>query len=703
MVVNWQQVPLDFLIDKAGLAKMPHGGNPGNHRREIINLVCAFDTEASTVYLPNEEGEQDPHSFTYIWQWQIGPDYTVIGRTWEEFNEFKAHIVSCLKAYQEKRMLDDIPYLVSYVHNLGYEFQFFSGIYRFQPEDVFFRNSRKPIYARMDNCVMFRCSYFLSNMSLDKFAKQQGCKTLKRSGDEFDYRIVRYPWTPITGSQLEYCINDVICLQEAITNLLTSNHDTLQSIPLTQTGFVRRDCKKAIKPLRFKIQGMLPKENEFDILRKAFRGGNTHANRDYAGKIYPDVYSFDMVSCYPAQILTQKYPMTAFREMEPPVTMKQISFLIGLGRAVVGTYVFKELRLRDPHNPIPYLSLSKCGTTQTEDFPLLLDNGRILEAYTCETTLTELDLEIVTKQYTFSEVGCLKAITAQKDYLPEAFRNVVLDYYRKKTELKGCEKWSTNKDYDIYMYNRSKERLNSTYGMLAQNACNPELVYYADTNEVIAQTLTPEELDEQLEKAHFPYQWGVYTTAWARYVLQKCIDIMGHDVIYCDTDSVKVIKTHSIDKLNSAIMKLAEKSNAVCYDRTGEPHYIGVFECDAHYDRFVCLGAKRYAYEKHGALGVTVSGVTQSKNPETAIPICAEELGQLENFKEGFIWRKSGGTASVYNDEDDFTWHSPEGDVHITRNLSIIDSTYELGLSLDYALLLANIKTFGEYKKELKR
>ena len=51
-----------------------------------------------------------------------------------------------------------------------------------------------------------------------------------------------------------------------------------------------------------------------------------------------------------------------------------------------------------------------------------------------------------------------------------------------------------------------------------------------------------EEIEKALKGAAFPYQWGVYTTAYARKQLQDAIKLCGDKIIYCDTDSMKLRK-----------------------------------------------------------------------------------------------------------------------------------------------------------------
>ena len=89
----------------------------------------------------------------------------------------------------------------------------------------------------------------------------------------------------------------------------------LHDIPLTSTGYIRRMCKRALQAdedVKWAVKTMLPDWDQYQMLRAAMRGGNTHANRFRAGVIWENVYSYDMSSCYPAQQLTKLYPMGRF-------------------------------------------------------------------------------------------------------------------------------------------------------------------------------------------------------------------------------------------------------------------------------------------------------------------------------------------------------------------------------------------------------
>ena len=217
------------------------------------------------------------------------------------------------------------------------------------------------------------------------------------------------------------------------------------------------------------------------------------------------------------------------------------------------------------------------------------------------------------------------------------------------------------------------------------------------------ETMTPEEIEKALKGAAFPYQWGVYTTAYARQQLQDAIKLCGDKIVYCDTDSVKTLGDVPIHKLNAALQKRAETVGAYADDMNGKRHFIGVFESDGHYKQFITQGAKRYAYiDDSGKMGVTVAGVSKEINEETGKTFAVEELKTLKRFRPGMKWEKAGGTQAVYNDADDIMYQDPETgkEVHITKNVAIIPTTYVMTHSRDYALLLRDIQLYKDFRRE---
>ena len=655
-------------------------GNPAGKKRHYVGITTAFDIETTLI----DDIEQ---SVMYIWQWQFGTDYTVIGRTWDEFLDLQNRIKSVLPADS---------WLVVYVHNLSYEFQFLKGIYQFVPDDIFAIASRKLIKCDMCGVFEFRCSYKLTNMSLKQFTTRMRVEHTKLSGEEFDYSVKRYPWTPVEGEELEYCVNDVLGLVEAINALMERDGDTLQTIPLTSTGYVRRNAKRAMREgihHNF-VYSILPDFETYKALREAFRGGNTHANRYYAGDIVENVHSADRSSSYPAVMCNCEFPMTEFVPILPKdlnkdyiarcITIRHKALLLRIG--------IKDLKLRDPFWGCPYLSKDKCRNihkaVDTED------NGRILEAEYLETTVTDIDLKIIMEEYT-GQIIFLQGWYSSYKKLPEPLINEVVKYYRDKTELKGV------KGQEIF-YDKAKALLNSLYGMMAQDPVKHSLIFrqFGDWDE--DETPDEELLGRSNKKAFLAYQWGVWVTAHSRDALERGIRLVhetdGADFIYCDTDSVKYTGTVDWSEYNRDRILECSESGSFATDPSGVTHYMGVFETEDNpetgyaYRYFKTLGAKKYAYIEKDGEGVhcTIAGVNKKKGGSEL-----DEHGGLSAFAEGFIFRKAGGTQAVYNDSPAVSKVVIDGkDLAITSNVAILPSEYTLGITGEYERIIKYSKKY---------
>lgn len=718
---TWSPAAFDVerTIAALPLVKRKQGQRKRKNERELLNMVTAFDIECSTIYIPLDDSAHSEHAFMYVWQWAFGRNDVVIGRTWEEFLTFAERISAACDSYAKAQGLSEKPLLVGYVHNLAYEWQFLAGVYHFAPEDTFFAKARKPLYCRMFDAVELRCSYKQSNMTLEKFAERMGTTVRKESGFEYDYNKMRYPWTALTEFETRYIIADVVALVEAIENEMQKDGDNLRTIPLTSTGYVRRDCKKSIAHIRnFVIKPMLPTVDVYKQLRKAFRGGNTHANMRYVGQILENVESVDMVSCYPAQQLTKPFPMTPFKFLDAGADMKRVMRFIARGYAVVALWRFWDLEVKPCGEPCPYISLAK---TDSVDFEC--DNGRILKARYSEMTITEVDLQVILDTYSFSRIAVENVMVAKKAPLPAEYRAVIMQYYQYKT----ANKLAAENDPDIeYLYHKIKNMLNGIYGMSAQDPIHQRVEFvdgYFQTekksqriarhvdisNDEVREFIesdynTPEALAD-LGKAPFPYQWGVYTTAYARQALQEGINRAGDRLVYVDTDSVKTLGHVDFTDINVSRETLAKDNGASAKDEKGNDRPVGVFEVDAVYVEFITQGSKRYAFTKKDKktgeikMGITVSGVTQTKNPQTGERYCVEELQVLKNFAPHMRWEKAGGTTAVYNDEDDFDYNTPDGAVRITRNVAIVDTTYEMKHPHDYADMLVRLAAYGDWRR----
>lgn len=661
-------------------------GNPAGKRRHYVAITTAFDIETTLLDGINQ-------SVMYIWQWQFGEDYTVIGRTWDEFIDLQKKVKAVLPADR---------WLVVYVHNLSYEFQFLKGIYKFVPDEVFAIASRKLLKCDMYGCFEFRCSYKLTNMNLGQFTKKMQVTHQKLSGEEFDYSEKRYPWTELTDQQLSYCVNDVLGLVEAVNALMKRDGDTLQTIPLTSTGYVRRNAKRAMRSgihHNF-VYSILPDYETYVALREAFRGGNTHANRYYTGDIVENVHSADRSSSYPAVMCNCEFPMSVFTPIAKSdlnkeyitrcITIRHKALLLRIG--------ISNLRLRNPYWGCPYLSKDKCRKIKkakdTED------NGRILEAEYLETTVTDIDLRIITEEYQ-GEIIFLEGWYSSYKKLPQPLIDEVIKYYKDKTELKGV------KGQEIY-YDKAKALLNALYGMMAQDPVKHSVIFQQVGDWEEDTTSDEELLGKSNNRAFLAYQWGVWVTAWSRWELERGIKLAhgnGSDFVYCDTDSVKYIGRINWDSYNEEKVRECKESGSFATDPKGITHYMGVFETEddpetgVAYRYFKTLGAKKYAYVEKEGEGVhcTIAGVNKQKGGKEL-----DKHGGLSAFTEdyedtgkGFVFKEAGGTQAVYNDNPEMDHVVIDGKtLKITSNVAILPSEYTLGITGEYERIILYAKNY---------
>lgn len=626
----------------------------------LTDVIGSFDIETSRI----KEIEQ---SIMYIWQFCIdfpdGHDLIILGRTWTEFQH-------CLFALKQR--LKGLHMLV-YIHNASYEFQFLSGIYKFRNDEVFILEGRSILYFKMYQTFEFRCSYKLFNMSLKEATRKYCPDYHKKGGDAFGYDERRFADTPLTRKQLLYCIYDVWGDCKAIRSIMALFCDSVYTIPYTSTGYVRREAKAAMKEHYHMIRHMWPDYDCFKLLRAAFRGGNTHCSRFYAGEILHNVSSRDISSSYPSQECLKKYPMTKFNRRERR-SEAAIDYYMDHGGACLIHCELRNVELRDRYEPIPYIALAKCLK-----YPecVVLDNGRVVSCLRCELVITDIDYQIIRKQYCFS-ITVLDLYTSWYDMLPLELRDLNKKYFTEKTKLKGIA------GQELY-YLKSKNLLNAIYGDFVMNPLRVKILYNGGLFEPDDSKTDIEILERAGKHPYKLYQWGVWCTAHARAMLQEGMDIVGPDkIVYCDTDSIKYVGDADFSEYNRSAIAAATDAGCYADDAKGKRHYMSVFEEDAFYTDFITWGAKKYAYctERDGP-HITVAGVPKESG--------AVELlynGGLPAFKPGFIWRDTNKLEAVYNDEN-VGWKTIDGHrVNVTKNIVLRPTTYQLSLTDDYATIL---------------
>ena len=599
------------------------------------NLAMSFDIETSSFYedkngviYTNDDYRKLKHSvkaekkaIMYIWQFAI-EENVIIGRTWNDFLYF------CKKLYDYLNLKE--RYIVVYVHNLSYEFQFICKWFTWI--DIFADSERKPIKATTDTHFIFKCSYRLSGYSLEVLANNLKSHNIKKMVGDLDYNLIRNSKTPISKEELKYCENDVLIVTSYIDEQI-NEFGNIEKIPLTQTGKVRRYVRKQCfqnKEYQYFIKELTIEKPEYLMLKNAFMGGFTHCNAMYTQKICHNVTSYDFTSSYPTVLISEKYPMSKGKE----VFIKNENELLNL---IKNYCVLVDLQFTNIKTSFMYeqiISYSKCRNVKNP----LINNGRIVQADTLTISCTDVDFLNIKDFYKWDNMKIGLCYIYEKNYLPKEFIKTILHLYKSKTELKGVD----GKEVE---YLHSKELLNSLYGM-----CVTSIVH--DTVNFNGAEWTTENgnLDEELknyntDKNRFLfYHWGVWCTAYARNNLYTGIKECKDDYIYSDTDSIKIFNADKhknyFEKYNKWIVQKLEKClkyHNIPLDYIspktikGDIKTLGIWDFDGFYTDFKTLGAKRYIYRKDDKISITVCGLSKKSGREF-----------IENQQKPFLFFNDG-------------------------------------------------------------
>lgn len=640
------------------------------NRKQIYNVPVAFDIETSSFYLSKYEMKK--RACMYIWQFGFNGS-VIYGRTWEDWFQFLQELASEL-GLCAKRLI----YI--YVHNLSFEFQWIRKF--FDWDHIFALKKRKVLYARYEPLGFeFRCSYLLANASLAHVGEKmlQRYKWEKDVGD-LDYSKVRHSRTPLSKKELGYCLDDVrvqMCfIQEKI-----ENDGGINAIPLTNTGYVRNYCRKACMGDKYSAQKYhalmasltIDTEEEYDQNKRAIAGGFTHAGIKHANKIRENVGSADLISSYPAEMVGSYYPMSAASYIGAPKSKEQFIYYLDNYCCIFDVKFTKLLPKVDYEN---YLSISRCiaeGYT--------LNNGRIVSAESCLTTMTEIDFDIVQKMYTWEEMEIANLRIYTRGYLPKSIITAVLGLYANKTKLKDIPE-------EVVEYLRSKNMANASFGMMLTDIIRPEHVI--DENDMWATEVAFKQKQLKSYNKNFNrflyYTWGIYVTAHARHNLFEAIMEFGDDYVYADTDSIKGInfdKHLNFFKAYNYKNRLRMKKmceimdidfNLVCPKTIkGEEKMLGDWEIERGYRFFKTAGAKRYMYiYPDGELCFTIAGL----NKKYAIPYLLEaypnKYSIMKAFRDG-LTIPAGFTGKVT-----VTYIDDEIEGEVTDYLGVTHTYHEL-------------------------
>lgn len=619
---------------------------------DYLPAICSFDVETSHILVDDvsDDGTVRKVEFPFVYHWQFG-EYR------PSKDEFK---------YQSGRRIEDFVKLMEnycpnsavgfraivWVHNLNHEFSYISKLFNWV--EVFSTKRYGVTRAVTDTNIEFRCSYALSKLSLREVGEALGIPKL-----ELEYSKVRTPETELTKEEESYCERDVyivckfiakLCGEEGYgsQNKLVTLSQIFNRLPLTYTGFVRRDIqrlcfgasKEETKETVEKMSKMRLKLDEYEMLKRAFSGGYTRARTDYAMPdydntpwYYDDMVNLDATSQYPTIIINNEFPMGDRQRMRKGKMTPEELDEFGEKRCWVAEVTFPILKVKNGFEP--YILSSNCISWERAEFDKGT-HGRLVYGEDVTVAITNVDFDIIRSTSCLMSLGQSEEIVKinrgysyKKERLPKKIVEYTLSKYAEKTYYKDMAGFEAK-------YDMSKSRINSIGGMFQTDPIQLNQEFVVDESDSLNNHWADKEVYDNLDKDEkspklrryncsksrfWTYQWGVWLTAYGRRTLWSLL-VNLPSWVYCDTDGV-VVKNDErtrqvIDWYNSRIREALDKTAShfgfdknLFYPKNkhGEVKMLGELAMKERYDKFRCLGAKRYAYITNNQVVIKSSSI----------------------------------------------------------------------------------------------
>ena len=617
----------------------------GNNKpiRYLCNNYISLDTETSHI---NETGWMYQWAFSYYIDEENR--FLVYGRRPSELIETLVKIIKVNGLNENRR-------IVIFVHNLSYDYNYIKDWleeYLGYKGQILALKSHDIISYSIAG-LEFRCSYKLSNRSLYDWSNDLNVKH-KKLKDYIDYKKVNYQDSLLNKRDWKYMFRDIICLDECIEEENKINDNNIHTMPYTSTGYIRNFTRNKFKEDKKYLNNFNRTQldyNAYCLISQELAGGYTHGNRFLAEQTLRGcIRHRDFVSHYPSQEVTGKCPVGRF--LKASLNYKMEDIIKDDKNCYIMVMLLKDVDLKNIFISMPYIQASKLlGKT----YKTIEDNGRILAIKgECILVCNEYDLDIIQRQYKF-EYKFLHILKARKGNFPKYIIETAKHFMEQKTiykEAKNNAEYGSDEYYEAKKnLDLSKKRLNSISGMTLTKSVR-DIFYENEKGEWDFLEKTQEQKEKELEefyknkKSFVGIEVGAYTTSQGRHELIEIAELIGYNnVIYGDTDSFFYFSTPEIeaklDKWNEEKRKLADENGWYIINNDKKVYFNQFALEDENITEFRFMHSKCYAYvTDDGKLHTVIAGVNGKGRDE--------ELGTIENLKDGFVFKKCGGSLVKY-------------------------------------------------------
>lgn len=597
------------------------------------NTIYFWDIETSKV-IPDQIGE-DPIQVVYL-----SNILEVDINNGKILNSSFQRNLDEVIEYFESRSSKDREIKV-YSHNLGYELEFLlrhtgaNGLrkeedkidaYNEVMESSILRDRTAPLSIYLDVLpfVNFRDSYALFNKSVKQLGKDLINRGINLPKLDYNYKTLRLPWDKLEQLDFDYNERDNVIVAYSIYFYLKDNGITLDKIPLTFTSATKKNRKKYIETtfgknslssLNIKADHVVKDYGFYDMSVDVYQGGLTTCTPNILGKPLKDVYSADLKSDYPSQMLRRYFPNfteenTYYLEGDQAdefyhefLHLKELSLdKCCCLKGYMGTFVIDNLEIKDDRYFLP-LNYSHCNLNPRYTFGVEKVNGKIRKAERVTVRLNDIDLLWLNKAYYYDNIEVLELWATD--------RSRQLNVEETSFILKNFDiKENIDKEKYPLEYALSKVNINSMYGVKVQKPIKDR---YVIENGKVEVTDFNRLLEVDREKVYNRYldikgdsfikggrfsgnfdifTDGIYITSYARLeLIEFMVAIVeeGFLPVYTDTDSVKFTIDYEYFKkkykLNNE-KSILKKANEVAFNVINEINENVVNE-NRNNDRFI--------------------------------------------------------------------------------------------------------------------
>lgn len=367
--------------------------------------------------------------------------------------------------------------------------------------------------------------------------------------------------------------------------------------------------------------------------RAAYAGGMLASPADQT-KVYTDVQSYDITSAYPYAALITQVPMGASIEL-PDSEIAKIKIVDGrlgikAGFGFIALLAVKNAR-RKSWVRIPLLR--EHDEAQMEKVEVVTDRLGVVSG-DLRMAMCPEDLEIFNMQYDYDEIKIHAMTVHRLGSIPTKAANFIIEAFDKKntaprdTLERDIAKTALNTIIGFWgsdpFQNGRKDRIGEDGIVYSEHKGK----YFKSFTAYLGNFDAPEDKHKPGHSSGkyrtWDFRWATYITAANRLRIAKaelaCFEA-GLEVVYCDTDSLKVsgpaeVADAVFDKLNEDVKE--------AYDYDG----IGLWLNESEgYHRAAFRGPKVYIYEnENGEKIAKISGISGPESKERIDRLSLEDF-----------------------------------------------------------------------------